>query len=301
MKKILKWLGIVLAALVGLIALVLIAIYAITQSRINKTYDIQVETVSIPTDAASIKYGEHLATIRSCRDCHRPDLAGRLLIEDPMVGRIDSANLTSGKGGVGGTYTDADFVRAIRNGVGSDGKPLVAMPAYEFYPLSDADLGAIIAYIRSVPPTDNERPLTKIALPIRAIYLLTGDVPMLSAEMIDHAAPRPVAPEAAVTVEYGQYMASTCTGCHGKGMSGGYIPGIPPEGPPPLNLTPGGELIGWTEAGFVNTLHMGVTPSGRQLDNEYMPWEVLGQMTDDELKAIWLHLQSLPPKEQGNR
>jgi hypothetical protein len=68
-----------------------------------------------------------------------------------------------------------------------------------------------------------------------------------------------------------------------------------------LNLTSGGELQGWTEEMFINTLRTGVTPSGHQFNNLYMPWKLLGQMTDDELKAVFLFLRSLPAKEQGNQ
>ena len=68
-----------------------------------------------------------------------------------------------------------------------------------------------------------------------------------------------------------------------------------------MNLTPGGELQGWTEEMFINTLRTGVTPSGHQLDNQYMPWKQSSQMTDDELKAVFLFLRSLPAKAQGNR
>ena len=95
--------------------------------------------------------------------------------------------------------------------------------------------------------------------------------------------------------------AVTCTGCHGDTLSGGYIPGIPPEGPEPLNITPGGELVGWSEADFIESLRSGVTPGGRQLDNKYMPWKIIGQMTDVEVKAVWAYLQTLPAKPQGSR
>ena len=127
------------------------------------------------------------------------------------------------------------------------------------------------------------------------------DVVILPAEEIDHTAPRHITPEAGVTVEYGRYLAITCTGCHGSGFSGGPIPLAPPEFPPALNLTPGGELQGWTEGMFINTMRTGVTPSGHQLKNEYMPWMYFGQMTDEELKALFLFLRSLPATEQGNR
>ncbi|NIW44030.1 MAG: hypothetical protein GWN30_04445, partial [Gammaproteobacteria bacterium] len=65
-----------------------------------------------------------------------------------------------------------------------------------------------------------------------------------------------------------------------------------------LNLTPGGELKGWSEADFINTIRTGVTVDGRTL-NEVMPWRYIGQMTDEELQAIWLYLQSIPPLEQN--
>ena len=63
------------------------------------------------------------------------------------------------------------------------------------------------------------------------------------------------------------------------------------------NLTQGGELIAWTEADFMNTLRTGVTPYGHQLSDN-MPWKDFGKMTDDELQAIWLYLQSLPKLSQ---
>lgn len=301
MKKVFKWIGIILLSLVLVAVIAVGAVYFLVEARLNKAYSIQVESVAIPTDPASIAYGKHVATIRACLDCHGENLGGKIFIEDPMVGRLVTANLTSGANGIGGSYSDEDFVRAIRHGVGSDGKPLLFMPSQEFYALSDADLGALIAYVKSVPPVDSDLPESVVALPLRALFLLNEDVALLPAELIDHQAPRPAAPEAGVTVEYGQYLAVTCTGCHGAGLSGGLIPGAPPSIPPALNITPGGELIGWSESDFIAALRTGVTPSGRQLRNEFMPWQVLGQMTDDELKAVWLYLQSVPAREQGNR
>ncbi|MCZ6790100.1 MAG: cytochrome C, partial [Chloroflexi bacterium] len=61
--------------------------------------------------------------------------------------------------------------------------------------------------------------------------------------------------------------------------------------------TPGGGLARWSEADFINTLRTGTTPDGRQLDDENMPWKFFTKMTEDELKAIWMYLQSLPAKE----
>jgi hypothetical protein len=64
-----------------------------------------------------------------------------------------------------------------------------------------------------------------------------------------------------------------------------------------LSLTPAGNLADWSEADFIRTLRTGITPNGRELDPELMPWSTVGRLSDDEAKAIWLYLQSLPPVE----
>ena len=64
------------------------------------------------------------------------------------------------------------------------------------------------------------------------------------------------------------------------------------------NLTPGSEVAFWSEEEFIATLRTGITPGGHQL-NDFMPWKYFWQMTDDELRAVWLYLQSLPALEQG--
>jgi mono/diheme cytochrome c family protein len=112
--------------------------------------------------------------------------------------------------------------------------------------------------------------------------------------VIDHDGPRPVAPQPGVTVEYGMYLARTCTLCHGSELNGQTIF----DGSVALNLTPGGEMKGWSEEDFTATMRTGVTPNGHQL-KDGMPWKYFGQMTDDEMKAVWLYLQSLPALPQG--
>jgi len=79
-------------------------------------------------------------------------------------------------------------------------------------------------------------------------------------------------------------------------MNGGKFPD-PTQNIITPNLTQGGDLSAWTEADFVNTLKTGVTPHGHQLSDN-MPWKEFRHMTDDELKAIWMYLQSLPSMDQ---
>jgi hypothetical protein len=85
-------------------------------------------------------------------------------------------------------------------------------------------------------------------------------------------------------------------------LSGGEIPGFPPEWPSAPNLTSGegGRLPGWGEEGFIQIIKTG-QKHGRAINPEYMPWESYRHMTEDELRAVYLYLQSLPPKPFGNR
>ncbi len=97
-----------------------------------------------------------------------------------------------------------------------------------------------------------------------------------------------------MTVEYGEYLVNAhgCRSCHGQQLNGAQP--AEPGAPFAHNLTRGGELVGWSEADFFATLRTGVTPTGRQLSDS-MPWKGLGKMTDDELRAVWLFLNSLAP------
>jgi mono/diheme cytochrome c family protein len=127
--------------------------------------------------------------------------------------------------------------------------------------------------------------------------MAVGMFPPPSVDKIDHTGTFPVAPEAGVTVAYGEYLSRTCTECHGADLNGAPF-GPPGQEVPTPNLTPGGELSSWSYEGFSSTLRQGVTPHGRSLNKE-MPWESYGQMSADELSAIWLYLQSLPALKQG--
>ncbi len=119
MRKALKWVGIVLGVVVGVIILAVAAVYILSSVRFNKTYDVTPSTVDLPTDSAAVDHGRHLAIIRGCTECHGPDLAGRVLISDPAFGTLYSANLTSGKGGVGAEFSDADFFNVLETWRGS--------------------------------------------------------------------------------------------------------------------------------------------------------------------------------------
>lgn len=295
MRKLFKWIGITLAGLLGLLIATAAVLYFIGGAKLSRKYDVPIETVSIPAEVSAIQRGEHLAVIFLCTRCHSEDLSGQIYFEAPGLLSIPTPNLTSGAGGVGNFYTDEDWVRAIRHGVGPDGRALFFMLKANHY-LSDEDLGAMIAYLKNIPPVDNSLPERRIE-PLANLMMGTGLFPPLAADQIDHAGTAPTPPEPGATVAYGEYLSYTCTECHGTNFNGA------PFGPPGQevftpNLTPGGELAFWSEQEFFTTMRTGITPGGRQL-KEDMPWKYYGQMTDEELKAVWLFLQSLPKLKQA--
>lgn len=292
MVKILKWLGIGLGGLIGLIVLAAVILSFIGAARLNRTMEVQPEALTITNESASLERGEHLVKA-ACTSCHGENLAGQPLIDDPAIGTVYAANLTSGQGGVAANYSDGDLVRAIRHGVARDGRRLVIMPAEAFINFSAEDLSAIIAYLMTAPPVDNPLPKPRLTFMGRVLLAagMFGDI--FPAEYIDHSQPFPAMPDVGANEAYGEYLANFCKSCHGPDLAGAQP--ADPESPPAPNLTPGGELVGWTETDFINTMRTGLTPSGRQLNPQYMPWESFGKFYDEELQGLWMYLQSLPP------
>ncbi|MEK6221383.1 MAG: cytochrome c [Chloroflexota bacterium] len=284
MKKILIW----IAGLVGLVLLFAVVMTVSTSSRMKKVYEITPEQVEIPTDEASLKEGKRLASIY-CAGCHGDDFSGKEFFNDPAIGINDATNLTAGEGGVGSFYSDSDWVSALRHGVDTEGHPLFIMPSKDFYYFSDQDLGQIIAYIKSVPPLDKQsnRFLVKILGKLLIGLGVFGDV--FSVEIIDHDAPRPVSPDTAVSVDYGEYLVQTfgCNTCHGPALSGGKS--SEPGAPIAPNLTPGGVIEKLDSNEFIAIVQAG--------QSEYMPFESLKKMSTDELTAMWMYLKSLPALE----
>ena len=294
MKRALR---ILLKSLVGLVALIVIAIgtlYFLTERRMNRQYTVNAPRIEIPSDAESIERGRHLArNVSGCVFCHAQDLGGHVLPEGelPPGSTLAASNLTPGRGGIGGTYTDADWVRALLHGVGTDGRPLLFMPSHDYH-FTGRDLGALIAYLKTVPPVDRELPEPRIGLLVRALSY-TG-FPLVPAEHIDHDAPRlstAPPPDELSQVERGERLvgAGACTGCHLGDFTGG---AGPPPGAP--NITPA-ALAGWSEADFIRLIRERRKPDGTELLPQ-MPAVIYAGMSDQELKAIWAYLQTVPPK-----
>ena len=241
MRRWVRRLGLAVGGLVGLFLLLVVAFCIISYVRQQRTYTLVIPPLAIPTDSATLERGRHLVTaVGFCTDCHATDLGGKVLGDGFLTGRLAAANLTSGPGGLGANYTNEDLVRAIRHGVGRNGRSLIFMPAQVFQHMSDADLTAMIAYLHALPPVDRTLPRLRIGPVIRVFHLL--GFPLLPAERVDHhATAAPLAPS--VSIAYGAYLAnvSGCTGCHGPQLAG--------DGGPGPNITRG-AIGAWTEGDF---------------------------------------------------
>jgi mono/diheme cytochrome c family protein len=168
------------------------------------------------------------------------------------------------------------------NGVGT-----WIMPSEAYYFLNDRELGALVSYLKQLPPVDNSLPATEIRPMGRVIAGVDGAF-RPTTELIT-GAPRLEGRTPGPTVEWGEYRASVmCVVCHGAGLTGGQPPD--PEAPfaPDLRMA-----ASWSLDDFKSALRTGVTPDGRELDPKFMPWTAIGHMSEDEMTAIHLYLQTL--------
>jgi cytochrome c553 len=294
-KALRYFVGGILVLILGVAAVV----YGVSSYKLNRKQSVHARVIAIPDTAAAIERGRHLATTRGCTDCHGSDLAGNQVINDPMVGKLHGSNLTRGAGGLPTDFSDSDFVRAIRHGVARDGRPLVLMPSAEYATMTDEDVGTLIAYLKSVPAVDRPRGPVSPGPVLRLLMVL--DKFKLAAAEIDHTATQMASITPAVSFEYGKYLASSCVGCHGENLSGGKIPGAPPDWPSASNLTPHGtaQIARWNETQFIEALRTRKRPDGSMI-NPVMP-NAFSQMTDLELKALWAYISALPPVTMGMR
>lgn len=301
MRAWLKGIGYVLGGLITAAFIAIAIIYAKSESRMRRVYSIPAETVAVRDDSATLSRGEHIVSaIAGCGDCHGEGLRGNAMIDAAPMGRLVALNLTSGEGGVGSQLNPEIIERAVRHGVGHDGRPLRIMPADDFQYMSDDDLAAVIAYVKHVAPVNNVLAPTKLMLLPRAL-LVGGVMPLLPAESIHDSAGKPMSVAIGSTAEYGAYLAQIagCRKCHGPGLSGGKMAFGDPSWGPAANITRSGNIGTWTEAQFLQTIRTGKRPDGSALKAP-MPWKTVAKMTDAEWHAIWLYLQSAPPRDFGN-
>jgi mono/diheme cytochrome c family protein len=251
--------------------------------------------------------GEYIVrNAAACGGCHSTDernpdgpLGGGTEFKDWRLGTIRAANLTPDSATGLGTWTDDDIVRALRSGQRKDGRLLAPVMPYDWlHRMSDGDALAVAQYLKSLPAVRHEvRQSPNLVFKIARLFMAPKE-------------PVTVWPPArGPTAAYGNYLAdhvALCAHCHTprSGIRDRYDDKLryagdasPPKEFPvnPSNITPDSATgIGrWTEEDFLRTMRTGVDPAGDTL-HPIMPWRAIRRMTDDDLRAMYLYLRTVP-------
>jgi mono/diheme cytochrome c family protein len=306
----------------GAVALVLLAggsLAAGVALRWDRAFDVPEPALRASTDPELIERGRYLAYGPAhCAYCHtgpeqwpalmagaRPPMTGGYSLRMPLA-TLPTPNLTPDAETGIGRYTDGQIARMLRHNVLPNGR--LAVPIMEFENMADEDIVAILSFLRASEPVRHEVPprrLTGLGKAITA-YVLAPSGPT-------GVPPRTPPPEAP-TVERGEYVAvavAGCAACHTKRsmrdgsylvprFAGGFemeVDGDPTRVFVTPNLTPDpatGHITNWTEDQFLARFRTGVGPDG-----SHMPWAAYAMMSDDDVRAIFRFLRSLPPVEHA--
>lgn len=310
--KFLKWTGL------GLIVLFLV-FFIFVQLSWNKKHDAPYPDIKASADSTVIARGAYLVNGPAhCGGCHtsmdevmqfdagkQVAFKGGWELTYPGFGTFTGPNITSDKETGIGKYSDAEIARSLRYGVGKDGRAL--FPMMPFQGLSDADLTAIISYLRTLPPVNNK------VKPMDYGFLYKA---LLAVGMVKPEGPKST-PQKSIAIEptanYGKYLAyhvTNCFTCHtevnmntgefiGKDFAGKayFEPDAFSDGYSFIspNLTPDektGIMAAWTEETFIQRFK-----NGRIHKGSPMPWGALSRMDTTELQALYRFFQSLEPVE----
>ena len=284
----------VLVRLVAIVIAVLVLVAAVAIGRgyalINQHFERPLAERTIAADSASIARGAHLTSI-TCTGCHAG--AGSTVLSGsdfnfaaeptPKMGQLWAPNITPG--GVLRDYSDAELARALREGIRRDGSALMVMPSAGFRMLTDSDLDAVLAYLRSQPPDPRVVPARQLNV-AAALFIGLGLLPT-------SVQPAPV-PTMAVaegpTAEYGDYLVrlADCRSCHGQALRGGSAaPGMTAPDIAGVADSVSAEV-------FDRALRGGISADGRPLDPSRMPWPLFKRFTDIEAAAVAAYVKSLP-------
>jgi mono/diheme cytochrome c family protein len=304
MRKVLKWIGIVLGGLLGLLAVAVVGLLIYGQVKFKpRLSNRPLYAISADMSAEGVARGQYLLeNVMGCAGaCHSPGedtpyIGTMEKIElGPAVFDFNAPNLTPDVETGLGAWSDAEIARAIREGVDRDGRALAIMPSFNYHVISDADIAAIIGYIRSLPPTRSKiepfdaNAFGKMILALNVIMPSPLGEPITTAQFT----PDPASPD------YGAYLVSiaACRDCHKPDLSGGPMVESGMIAP---DLTGSGEFAHWSQADFITAMRTGARPDGRNL-NPAMPYQEYGKMRDEDLAAVFQFLHALPPATASAR
>ena len=286
MKRIRRWarLGLVSALLLltGGVAVVSLA----SERVLRRTYAEPAVEITVPADPAAVVEGHRLALIRGCsQGCHGTEIEGGWFVDQFILARLVAPNLTVAIR----RYSIPDLTRIIRRGVRPDGSSLVGMPSEMFSGLTDADLGKILAYLRSVPPRAGPGPERRFG-PVARIAFVAGRLSP-AAELVRRADRLSRSwPDSGSSARGGYLARTSCSECHGVDLRGG-------DPAPDLRIAATYSLEAFTR----------LLRTGRAIGERELPLMSLvarkrfRHFTDQELRDLYGYLISAASSPDGTR
>jgi cytochrome c553 len=279
MKRLLRWLVVAVASVVVLCAAAYAVIYALSERMLRRTYPVPAVALTIPTDPESVREGERLARVHSCVDsCHGKGATGGVMFDMPKIARVVAPDLTAAVR----RYDDRQLATIIRYGLRPDGRSVVVMPSEVFNLMTDADLGRIIAYLKTLPPAHGPGAAVELG-PLGRLGFVLGEF-HTARQLIDATVPPPAAenPQA----EVGRYLArSVCAECHGTDLRGDANPDFTS---PALHI-----VLAYSPEAFTELLRHGTALGGRELRVMSPTARAhLAHLTDAEIAALYAYLHA---------
>jgi hypothetical protein len=285
----------------------------------NSTEQKTASATKVDSAAILVQRGTYLAYhVAVCMDCHSkrdfskfsyPPAAGSYGSgasfpfgpNEGVPGEIWAPNITPKHLG---DWTDDEIIRAMTHGVNKKGDTLFPIMPYNSYSrMASDDLHSIIAFLRTLAPSDSIVPARKLFIPVSAFPPLPESAPEKN-----------VRPDTSDKIKYGQYLVTiaSCGDCHtprndkgipdfSKAFSGGFVFKLPMSKVAVGNITPDSATgIGqWTEDMFVSKFRTNASDAVVNQDhgkkNTIMPWAMFGKMKEGDLRAIYAFLRTIPP------
>jgi cytochrome c553 len=279
MARLLRLAGYALASALGLMLIAVAAVWLISSVKLNATVEARQEHLTRPTPAQLSDIERDGRTL-GCFSCHGEGLRGNKMFDQPNVGTIWAPNLTR----VAAHATDKQLARAIRQGIGVDGRSLFVMPSEVFQHLSDQEVAALIAMIRELPQGGATTP-SNVYGPLGRLGVVMGKFKTAPQLVAEYAVQEPI--PAGTQLEGGRQLAITkCSGCHGADLAGKEVE--------PGEISPDLDVVGaYERAPFKRLLRSGV-PAGGQKLRMMGPTarSDLSHMTDAEIESVYAYLQA---------
>ena len=279
MRKLLRWLGYGLAGIAGLLLVAIAWILFASSRELNRAYAATPERLGRPS-AAQLADAPRQARVLGCISCHGAGLRGNRMFDEPGVATVWAPNLTRLAAGA----SDQQLAQAIRQGIGADGRGLWIMPSGLFSRLSDGEVAALIAYIRSLPRGGEVTPALSVG-PLGRFGIAMGKFRPATATVEDFRIREPY--DLGPGHGAGRRIAAiACAECHGPDLSGGT--------PGPDTVAPGLAVAGAYELDqFRVLMRTGRPPSGRDLGlMARVARQDFSHLTDAEIAALYDYLRA---------